>query len=190
MEQEETNRKCIASGSILPKSALLRFVAGPDNVIIPDFKKRLPGKGVYVSNSKQMLQKAIEKNLFAKALKTKVKPADNLSQMVENILRKSALDAVSLARKAGCFVCGMDKVCEVLKKNKVAFLLEATDAGADGTEKITRHAGDLKIFRLFTTEELDKALDKINTVHAALLKSDMAEMVSHKFEQMTDFLDL
>ena len=43
------------------------------------------------------------------------------------------------------FVCGMDKVCDVLKKNKVAFLLEATDAGADGTEKIIRHAGNLKI---------------------------------------------
>ena len=189
MKQESITRKCIVSGNILLKDDLLRFVAGPDNLVIPDFKKRLPGKGVYVSNSRQMLQKAIEKNLFAKALKIKVKPIDNLSKMVEDLLRKSALDAVSLARKAGCFVSGMDKVCEVLKKNKVAFLLEAMDAGADGTEKIMRLAGDLKIFRLFTTEELDKALDKINTVHAALIKSEMAEIVKLKFEKMSDFLN-
>ena len=94
MKQESITRKCIVSGNILLKDDLLRFVAGPDNLVIPDFKKRLPGKGVYVSNSRQMLQKAIEKNLFAKALKIKVKPIDNLSKMVEDLLRKSALDAV------------------------------------------------------------------------------------------------
>ncbi len=189
MKQEETTRKCIASGKLLEKERLLRFVAGPDMAVIPDFKKRLPGKGVYVGNSRTLLQKAIAGNLFAKALKQKVRPAAGLENMVENLLRQSALHAVSLARKSGSLITGMDKVSDALKKGKVAFLLEATDGGQDGHEKITRLAGDIEIFRLFATEELDKALDKVNTVHAAFLKGEMSKMVSQEFRKLADFLN-
>ena len=189
MIQEDTQRKCIVTGEVLDKDKLLRFVVGPDMMVIPDFKKRLPGRGVYVTNSRGLLQKAIGSNLFAKALKQKVKPVEGLEKMVEHLLRQSALQAVSLARKAGDFVSGMDKVAEAVQKGKVAFLLEAKDAGADGREKIARMAKGLKIFELFTTEELDLALDKVNTVHAAFLKSEMSKKVSHEFGKLADFLN-
>ena len=189
MKQEDVTRKCIVSGKVLEKKHLLRFVATPEGVVVPDFKKRLPGKGVYVSVSRKNLHKAIDANLFAKALKHKIKPVDGLEDMVEQILRHQALQAISLARKAGDLLMGMDKVSEALKKGKVAFLLEATDAGADGAEKILRLAGDLKIYRLFATEELDTALNKINTVHVAFLKGDMSGKVSNEFEKFAYFLN-
>lgn len=189
MKQEEITRKCIVSGKIVAKQQLLRFVALPDNTIVPDFKKRLFGKGIYVSISKTMLQKAISGNLFTKALKKKVKPIEDLEYIVENTLRSSALQLISLARKAGFLITGMDKVTEALKKNRVTLILEASDAGKDGTEKISRLAGDIHIHRLFTTEELDKALDKTNTVHCAFLKSEMSNAVSREFDKLNQFLN-
>ena len=189
MKQEEITRKCIASGKVLKKQHLLRFVALPNNTIVPDFKKRLPGKGIYVSVSKNMLHKALANNLFSKALKQKLKPIENLEQMVEEILRTSSLQAISLARKAGFMISGLDKVSDAIKKNRVEFLLEASDAGAYGTEKISRLAGDTPIYRLFTTEELDKALDKTNTVHCAFLKSAMSNAVSREFDRLNQFLN-
>ena len=189
MKQNEVTRKCIVSGEILTKDQLLRFVVGPNNEIIPDFKKKLPGKGIYVSNSKVNLQKAIEKNLFAKALKKNVKIVENLESMVESILHNSALQAVSLSRKGGAFITGMEKVLEALKKDKVEFLLEASDAGADGKEKILRAAKNIEVFSFFTSEELDKALDRINTVHCAFTKSEISKLVSHEFRKLADFLN-
>ena len=189
MKTEETTRKCIASGNLLKKEQLLRFVALPDGFVVPDFKKKLAGKGVYVSVSKTLLCKAINGNLFAKSLKKKVKPAINLESMVEQILRTSALQSISLARKAGCLISGMDKVTEAIKRNRLLFIMEATDAGSDGTEKISRLAGNTPIYRLFTTEELDKALDKTNTVHSAFLKSEMSNAVSREFERLNQFLN-
>ncbi|MBE6452620.1 MAG: RNA-binding protein [Alphaproteobacteria bacterium] len=189
MTQNETTRKCIASGQVLEKQHLLRFVAIPDGTIVPDFKKRLPGKGIYVSISKTMLNKAIKNNLFSKALKQKVNPIENLENMVEDILRLSSLKSISLARKAGFMISGLDKVSDAIKKNKVAFLLEAYNAGTDGTEKISRLAGNIQIYRLFTTEELDKALDKTNTVHCAFLKSEMSNAVSREFDRLNQFLN-
>ncbi len=189
MMQEDVTRNCIVTGKVLEKSALLRFVIGPEALVIPDFKNKLPGRGIYVSNSSALLHKAVSANLFAKTLKQKVKPMENLEQISQDLLRQSALHSISLAKKAGVLVTGMDKVSEALKKGKVAFLLEAKDAAEDGHQKILHLAKDIKIFNLFTSEELDQTLDKVNTVHAAFLKGEMSKMVSHEFGKLADFLN-
>jgi len=41
---------------------------------------------------------------------------------------------------------------------------------------------------LFSVEELDKALDKVNTVYLAFLKGRMSGMVEHNFKKLSDFL--
>ena len=41
-------RKCIVEGVTKPTSELLRFVM-IGNTLYPDFNKKLPGKGIYVS---------------------------------------------------------------------------------------------------------------------------------------------
>lgn len=113
---KDTNRKCIVTGNVIDKSGLLRFTVTPDRLVVPDFKKKLPGKGIYVTNSRRLLQKAIEKNLFAKAAKQKAKVVPELDLMVEQLLRRHALDAVSLARKAGVLLTGLEKVLEAIKR--------------------------------------------------------------------------
>lgn len=188
MTKETETRKCIVCGEIREKRELLRFVATPDNRIVPDLLKKLPGKGVYVSNSYKCVTQAAAKNLFSKALKKTVKIDAGLPETVENILHKSALDAISLARKAGEAVIGFDKVAEKLKAGAVAFVLEASDAGHDGNKKIQHLATDVPVFRLYSVEELDQALNKVNTVYLAFLKGKMSEMVKEKFEKFADFL--
>ena len=181
-------RKCIVTGEIKEKSQLLRFVITPDKQIVPDFYKKLPGKGVYVSSSYDVLQQAIAKNVFSKVLKKNVKVSADLLQIVENILHKNALNAISLAKKAGNTVIGMDKVLEALKAGKVQFILEATDAGDDGQKKLSHYTENMQVYRLFSVEELDKALDKGNTVYLAFLKQEMSKMVQDNFEKLSTFL--
>ena len=135
------------------------------------------------------LEKAINSNLFGKALKKNVKANSELIEQVEFLLFKQALNAISLARKAGAMVSGMDKVKEALKKNNVAFLLEAQDAGTDGHNKIMSLAKNIEVFNLFKIEELDKELAKDNTVHIAFLKGNMANSVRETFVRLTLFLN-
>lgn len=189
MSKETETRKCIVSKEVKEKENLLRFVADNEGRIIPDFKKKLQGKGVYVSNSKKALMEAVDKNLFAKALKLKVRAGTDLIDMVENILKKSGLEAVSLSKKAGVLVTGFEKVKEALKKDKIAFVLEAKDAGDDGHNKIVSLAKNLELFDLYSVEELDKVLGKTNTVHAAFMKSDAAKMVYAKLHKLKTFLN-
>ena len=187
--KKETTRKCIVTGEILEKQNLLRFTVLDNNMVVPDFKKKLSGKGVYVKNSKQTLEKAIKNNLFGKALKKQIKIDKELVFQVENILLKQALNSISLARKAGVMISGMDKVKEALKKNNIAFLLEAQDAGSDGHNKIVSMAKNIEIFNLFKIEELDKELAKDNTVHLAFIKSAMSTSVRETFVRLISFLN-
>ncbi len=186
---KETTRKCIVCGEIKEKEQLLRFAVLPNGQVVPDFKKKLSGRGVYVSVSRSALQKAVAGNFFARTLKIKAKAGAELVEQTEILLRRQALDAVSLARKAGALVCGMDKVLDALKKRKVAFLLEASDAGEDGHRKILEQAKEMEIFDLFKGEELDKELAKDNTIHLALVKGQMANMVREALMRLASFLN-
>lgn len=181
-------RKCIVCGKTDEKENLLRFTVTPENRVVPDFKKKLPGKGIWVKNSKKALETAVTKNLFSKVVKKNVK-VDGLVEMTESILHKRGLDAVSLARKAGILLTGLEKVSEAIKKDKIAFILEAKDAGTDGHNRIMLLAKNLEVFRTYDIEELDKALDKVNTVHAAFLKSAMAKTVYNEFSRFENFLN-
>ena len=113
----------------------------------------------------------------------------NLLEIVENILKNRALESINLAKKAGVLVSGFDKVKEKLTADKVAFVLEATDAGADGHSKILAAGKNVEILTLFSIEELDKALNRTNTVHAALLKSEMAQMVYNQLQKWQNFIN-
>ena len=187
--EKETNRKCIATGQIKPKNELLRFVKTPDNRIVPDFNNKLEGRGLYVSISRKALKTAIEKNLFIKSLHMHLKIEENFLSMVEQLLYKRGLDSINLARKAGALVTGFEKVKEKILKNKVAFLIEAKDAGQDGKEKICAIAKNIEVICLYNVDELDLALDKTNTVHIAILKSDIAPMVYKNLKRYQTFLN-
>lgn len=185
--KQDTTRKCIVSGKLLEKEQLLRFIATPDGDIVPDFKRKLGGKGVYVTNAKSMLDKAVAQNLFTKALKHKVKVAADTSEIVEKLLHNQALHALSLARKSGCLIWGLDKVLEAIKKQKVELLLEAGAKDSDGHGKLVSHAGGLSICELFSLEELDEELKRENTAHLALLKGDTTAMVKEAINRWASF---
>lgn len=185
----DTTRKCIVTGTTMDKNLMLRFAAVDNFGIVPDFKKKLGGKGIYVVNAKSALTKAVNNNLFTKALKKKVNVDTALLTTTEKLLHDQALHCISLARKAGCVIWGLDKALEAIKRGQVAFVLEASDAGNDGHKKMSSHAKDMEIYSLFTSEELDKELNKENTAHMVFLKSNVSEMVRDAFIRLTSYLN-
>lgn len=188
MKSETEIRKCIVLGGVEDKENLLRFTEA-NGQIVPDFNKKLPGRGIYVSNSLSVLTKAIDKKLFSKAAKKKLNDNAELISLVEELMKKKGLASINMARKAGILVSGFEKVKDLLIKQRAAFLLEAKDAGEDGHKRMLSFAKDLKVFSFYTTEELDKALDKVNTVHVAFKQSKMAEAVCNDLSKLENFFN-
>ena len=66
-------RTCLATRETLPKEALLRFVVGPGDQLVYDHKGSLPGRGLWVKPSAELLRMAIAKNQFSRSAKQQVK---------------------------------------------------------------------------------------------------------------------
>lgn len=190
MAKETEMRKCVLTGNVLPKDELLRFVLLKDGTVLPDFNKKLDGHGFYLSNSKALLQGLSAKaNPLNKILHTKTVMAEDLPQIVEQILYKRGLDALNLARKAGDLVSGFEKVKEIIAKGKAAFVIEATDAGDDGKQKIAAMSKDVEKFIIYDVAALSKALNRENTVHLAVKKGPMSVMVQNALRRYQTFLN-
>lgn len=133
-----TARRCLVTGEIKPKTELIRFVLGPESVVVPDLAARLPGRGLWVSAQRDVLAQAITKNLFSRAAKTKaVVPSDLLDQ-TERLLARRCLEFLGLARSAGAVVTGQPQVEHALSQDQLAFILLAADAGRDCRKKLSR----------------------------------------------------
>lgn len=190
MSKELETRKCIVTGNVLPKSELLRFVVLSNGQMLPDFNKKLGGKGVYLSNSKTLLTGlTLKKNPLNKILHQNVIIAPDLPQIVEGILAKKGLDGINLARKAGDLILGFEKVKDIIAKGKAAFVIEATDAGDDGKQKIATIAKDLEKFSLYDVATLSEALNRENTVYLVVAKGHMDGAIREAFRRYQTFLN-
>ena len=173
-------RRCIATGAVLPEDKLVRFVVGPDGGIVPDLDAKLPGRGLWLSADRAVMAKAAAKNDFAKAAKTKVSLPADLPAHVERLLVARMQSDLGLARRAGHLAMGFDNVLRALDaKPAPALLVEAADAAADGRRKLDS-ALKSRGFRLgmiatLTRAELSLALGRENVVHAAVRPGALAE---------------
>lgn len=174
------DRTCIVTRQAGDPEGLIRFVVGPDSSVVPDIKRKLPGRGCWVSANRRLVDEAARKNLFRRAFKADVVVAPDLGEMVDRILAQHALGAMGLARKAGLVALGAAKVEATVRSGEAAAVLHAREAQADGVRKITQarratvHLGgpDIPAYKLFSEAELGLALGGANVIHAAVLAGD------------------
>lgn len=175
-ETELVDRMCIVTRVVKPEDELIRFALSPDGVVVPDLKRKLPGRGVWVSLDRKMLGEAIKRQLFSKGFGAEAKAGPELADLVGLQLRKDVLSALSLARKAGLALSGFMKVEEALIKGNVRMIFHASDGSVDGRQKLDRKcAANVVIFDLFASGDLDLAFGKSNVIHAAVANGGMAE---------------
>ena len=187
-----TERLCAVSRAVKPVDFLIRFVIGPDGVV-PDLKRKLPGRGLWITADKVTLNDAVARNVFARGFKREVRVTPALVEETERLLVRSALDALAIAGKASLVATGFAKVETAIARDAVVGLIHATDAGADGVGKLAgalRRRGDpekIAVIQAFTTAQLDSALGRSNVVHAALLAGPANNTFLARFSRLERF---
>lgn len=181
--QDGPERKCIATGEVQPKGGLIRFVAGPDGMVVPDLLGKLPGRGVYVAADRAALQRAVDKNLFARGLKQQVKTPPDLADTVERQLARRVVDLISLARKSGAAVAGYEKVKAWLDTDRAEVLIQAADGSGRGKSKLsTPHFG--RYIGWLTADELGMAFGRETVIHAALASGGLGKRVVEEAQRL------
>jgi hypothetical protein len=176
LAETDSERTCIVTRQIRAPSEMLRFVIGPDESVVPDLKRNLPGRGVWVTAQKPIVAEAVKRQAFAKSFKAKARAAATLADDVDRLLEQGALQSLSICNKAGLVSTGSAKVEKAIASAPVAAMVHATDGGPDGIRKIgqalTRTYGEAAVavprIILFASGQLDLALGRSNVIHAAL----------------------
>jgi uncharacterized protein len=182
-EKSATVRMCAVSREVRPIDELIRFVVAPSGEVVADLKRKLPGRGLWISASRRAVAEAARRHQFSKGFKRDVRVAATLAADTEALLAKSAVDALAMAAKAGQVISGFGKVEDALTgrqgRSLVRALIHASDGAADGIRKldglVLQNGGNrgesspIPIVTALTSTELDLALGRANVIHAALL---------------------
>jgi hypothetical protein len=174
-DREVSERRCIVTGEVRPKGDLIRFVATPDNVIVPDVLEKLPGRGIWVSADRAAIE-AAGPGPFSRAAKDKVAVPDGLADEIERQLVRRVIDLLALARKAGLAVVGFEKVKGWLADRPVRVLLQASDGSVRGKGKLWTPTG-ARYFDCLTASELGMAFGRESVIHGALCTGGLSDRV-------------
>ncbi|MEX6508844.1 RNA-binding protein [Jiella sp. M17.18] len=190
------DRTCIVSRTARPADDLIRFVRDPQGEVVPDLRRRLPGRGAHVAFSRASVDEAVRRKLFARSFRAEtVVPAD-LGARVDALLVRSACGALGLARKAGQLVTGAEKAGAAIRSGRAILLVQALDAAPDGIRKLdaARHAAAggvedrmIPALRLIHSDELGLALGGVNVIHAAILAGDAGSAARRRLEALAKY---
>ena len=188
-------RTCIVTRDVLDPDDLVRFVAGPDGRIIPDLKRKLPGRGCWVTAHHSIVEQAVAKKAFARSLKRQVVVDADLADQVDALMAAAALASLGFARKAGDCMTGATQVRSLLEAGKAITVLHASDAAADGQRKLSQLTAaiaaatdrEIQEYALFDSGQLSLALGGTHVIHAALKWGGAARNAQRHLAQLAAY---
>ncbi|MGI9372235.1 MAG: RNA-binding protein [Hyphomicrobiales bacterium] len=185
-------RTCLVTRKAQSEDHLIRFVVSPDQHVVPDLKRKLPGRGVWVSVGHQFLETAVKNRLFSKGFGVAVRAPDDLADITGKLLKKDALSLLSLANRAGLVTSGFEKVMASVVKQRIAAIVAACDASEDGKKKVAARVRaveqDVKQIKIFTSDEISLVLGRTNVVHAALITGGLTDSFVRAVEKLECFV--
>jgi predicted RNA-binding protein YlxR (DUF448 family) len=178
-------RRCVLGGHTGPRESFLRFVAGPDGTVVPDIDGKLPGRGLWLTVSRAALDEAIAKNAFSKAARAKLTAPGGVADTVDRLLLRRALDALSLAKRAGAVAAGFAKAKALIDKGGAGLVVEALDASR--AERARLGGRDVETATGLTAEEMGASLGREHAVHVALREGPMAARLKTDLTRLAAF---
>ena len=190
---------CAVTRQVRPTDELIRFVLDGSGKVVADVKRKLPGRGLWVSASRKAVATAVKRSLFAKGFRKPVKDSETLVAETEGLLVRGAIEALAVVAKAGQVAPGFAKVEACLKAGEAMALIHAQDGAADGIRKLdnlaaaasaaktAEIAAKIPIINALNSAELDLALGRSNVIHAALLAGPAGKTFLSRIERLVRF---
>lgn len=200
-QKDGPERSCVVTRTVKAPEDLIRFVAGPDGALVPDLRRKLPGRGVWASLSRKTVAEAIRRKAFERSLKAKVTVPADLAETVDALMHRDALQALSMANKAGLVTAGFAKVEAQIESGRCLAVIAASDGAEDGKRKIGQaarrasaarqaeglKARELPVVAIFSAADLELALGRAHVIHAALAPGPAAEGVLSRWRRLVRY---
>ena len=176
------DRTCIVTGVTLPRDQLIRIVSGPDGMAVVDLAEKLPGRGVWVSNSADALRLAADRKLLKRAIDAQFGDIEDTLQQVGVLMRSRAVATAAMARRAGALMGGAGKLAA---EGVFQGLLAAPDASEREFNKLASRLEVTWTSRALDAEALGQICGRPSLAFAAIRGGNAAKMAEKlRFEVM------
>lgn len=172
-------RRCLVTRQQGAREAFLRFVVAPGDRLVFDAAGTLPGRGMWLSPTRDVLAQALKRGVFPRAAKRPlVLPAD-LAGEVEAALTRRFTDLLGLARRGGGAIAGFEKAREWLAAGKAGLVVQAVDGSI---EERARFVGgrDVKVAAVLNGAAMGQIFGREQTVHVVIAPGRLAVMLENE----------
>lgn len=175
-----SERTCAGCRKQDARDALLRFVVGTDEPrLVPDPRRRLPGRGVSVHPTRECLRAAVERGGFARALRMKMSlDLETLCATVAAQYERRLEGLLIAARRSRSLAVGTEAVRQAFVEKNVPLLIVASDA-AGRREELADQAARLggRCVMYGTKSELGRLMGRSEVGVMAILDPGIAREV-------------
>jgi len=186
---EVSLRRCIVTREPQPKDGLIRFVVAPDGTLTPDLAESLPGRGIWVTASREAIETARAKRLFGRAARRAVTVPEDIADRIEHLLAERCVALLGLLNRAGELVAGMMRVREWLRDDKAAILLTAAESDGRDASELKRLARGRQTVDVLKGVELGRAVGRDHIVHMAAAPGRLAQSLIRETRRLAGLRD-
>ena len=182
------DRRCAVTRRAGPRDGMVRFVVAPDGTLTPDLAETLPGRGLWITASRDVLAAPGLARAAARSARRQVKVPADLPALIERLLEQRCRATLGLARRAGQVESGFDKVRSAIVSGEATLLLTARDStGRDGRELARRVVARTERIRISTaldSAELGAAFGRERQVHVAVAGGSLADRLYRDLQRL------
>jgi uncharacterized protein len=165
----------------------MRFVVSPEGQLVPDLAARLPGRGLWLTPRRDIVERAVVKRLFARSARRPVSAPADLADRIEALLVQRCGEGLGLARRAGIAVAGFEQVAEALRRGKAGLVVCALDGAPAGRGKLAVLGRSLPLAAALTAAELGAAFGRDRVVNAAVGPGPLARRLLSDLRRLAGF---
>lgn len=181
-------RRCAVTRRTGLRAGLVRFVVAPDGTLTPDLAETLPGRGLWVTASRDALAAPGLTKAAAQSVRKRVSVPAGLPDTVERLLAQRCRATLGLARRAGLVETGFEKVRAAIAEGRATLMLTARDsAGRDSRELARRAAArpwPVRIGRELDSAELGAVFGRERLVHVAVADGPLADRLFRDVQRL------
>ena len=157
---------------------MIRFVIGPGRAVVPDLAERLPGRGMWLSAARDVVETARVRGAFAKAARGPVTVPPDLLEMLQAALVRRISEGLGLARRAGQAVAGFEKAREWLRDGRAGLVVQAADGSAEERVRFLSGARrSVAVHAPLSAAALGAVFGRDRAVHVVLAPGALAERI-------------
>jgi uncharacterized protein len=159
---------------------MIRFVVSPGRELVPDLSARLPGRGIWLSASADVIEPACAKGLLARAFARAAHgpvsvPHDFLSVLEMSLVQRIG-ERLGLARRAGQAIAGFEKAREWLRTGRVRLVMQASDGSETERARFLSGIRDtVPVLSPLSGAAMGRVFGRDYVVHVAIAPGKLAD---------------